>query len=162
MDPENQPELRLAGDSFSQALVDEGLAGALGVARTLAEKHHLPLVDLAVAGVDAEAVKTIALPVLNRVVAIPFASDGSRLKVAITDPQDVRGLDELRLATRLSVEFYVAAKNDVLDRAAPPLARGGGDERDLRRGDRRRRGEEETSTTSRPTTASRTRRSCAW
>ena len=103
-----------AGDSFSQALVDEGFAGALDVARMLAEKHHLPLVDLAVAGVDAEAVKSIALPVLNRVVAIPFASDGSRLKVAITDPQDVRGLDELRLATRLSVEFYVSAENDVL------------------------------------------------
>ena len=96
-------------------LVDEGdFAGALDVARTLAEKHHLPLVDLGVAGVDAEAVKMIALPVLNRVVAIPFASDGSRLKVAITNPQDVRGLDELRLATRLSVEFYVAAKSDVL------------------------------------------------
>ena len=56
----------------------------------------------------------IALPVLNRVVAIPFSVDGSRVKVAITDPQDVRGLDELRLATRLTVEFYVAAKNDVL------------------------------------------------
>ena len=56
----------------------------------------------------------IALPVLNRVVAIPFASDGGTLKVAITDPQDVRGLDELRLATRLSVEFYVAARSDVL------------------------------------------------
>src|SRR4051794_16446210 len=110
----DQAQRRAAGDSFSQALIDEGLAGALGVARTLAEKYHLPLVDLAVAGVDAEAVKLIALPVLNRVVAIPFSSDGSKVKVAITDPQDVRGLDELRLATRLSVEFYVAAKNDVL------------------------------------------------
>ena len=59
--------------------------------------------------------KLIALPVLNRVVAIPFASDESRLQVAITNPQDVRGLDELRLATRLSVEFHVAAKSDVLD-----------------------------------------------
>jgi type IV pilus assembly protein PilB len=114
MDHEDKPELRLAGDSFSESLVDEGLAGALDVARTLAEKHHLPLVDLGVVAVDAEAVKMIALPVLNRVVAIPFASDGSRLKVAITDPQDVRGLDELRLATRLSVEFYVAARSDVL------------------------------------------------
>src|SRR3954454_16737642 len=113
-DKVDQAQRRAAGDSFSQALIDEGLAGALGVARTLAEKYHLPLVDLAVAGVDAEAVKLIALPVLNRVVAIPFASDGIRLKVAITDPQDVRGLDQLRLATRLSVEFYVAAKNDVL------------------------------------------------
>ena len=114
MDHEKKPELRLAGDSFSQELVDEGLAGALDVARTLAEKHHLPLVDLGVVGVDAEAVKLIALPVLNRVVAIPFASDGNTIKVAITNPQDVRGLDEVRLATRLSVEFHVAARSDVL------------------------------------------------
>jgi type IV pilus assembly protein PilB len=114
MNREDQPELRLAGDSFSKSLVDEELAGALDVARTLAEKYHLPLVDLGVTGVDTEAVKTIARPVLNRVVAIPFASDGSTLKVAITDPKDVRGLDELRLATRLSVEFYVAARSDVL------------------------------------------------
>ena len=114
MDHEKKPELRLAGDSFSQELVDEGHAGALGVAQTLAEKHHLPLVDLGAVGVDAEAVKMIALPVLNRVVAIPFASDEGMLKVAITNPQDVRGLDEVRLATRLSVEFYVAARSDVL------------------------------------------------
>ena len=114
MDHGDKPELRLAGDSFSESLVDEGHADALGVARTLAEKHHLPLVDLGVVGVDAEAVKLIALPVLNRVVAIPFASDGSTLKVAITDPQDVRGLDELQIATRLSVEFHVAARSDVL------------------------------------------------
>jgi type IV pilus assembly protein PilB len=105
---------RAAGASFSRALIDEGLASALGVARTLAEQYHLPLVDLAVAGVDAEAAKAIALTVLQRVVSIPFATDGSTLKVAITDPGDVRGLDELRLATRQSVEFFVAAKNDVL------------------------------------------------
>jgi type IV pilus assembly protein PilB len=114
MDHGDNPELRLAGDSFSESLVDEGHADALGVAQTLAEKHHLPLVDLGVVGVDAEAVKMIALPVLNRVVAIPFASEGSTLKVAITDPQDVRGLDELQIATRLSVEFHVAARSDVL------------------------------------------------
>ena len=51
---------------------------------------------------------------LERVCAIPFAIDGATLKLAITDPQNVRGLDELRLATRRPIEFYVAAKNDVL------------------------------------------------
>jgi type IV pilus assembly protein PilB len=100
--------------TFSDALIDEGLASALGVARKLAEQFHLPLVDLAVAGVDAEAAKVIPVPVLERVCAIPFSTDGSKLKIAITNPGDVRGLDELRLATRLSVEFFVAAKNDVL------------------------------------------------
>ena len=103
-----------AGASFSQALVEEGFASALGVARKLAEEYHLPLVDLAVAGVDAMATKVIALPVLERVCAIPFAADTQTVKVAITNPQDVRGLDELKLATRLNVVFYVAARNDVL------------------------------------------------
>jgi type IV pilus assembly protein PilB len=103
-----------ANSTFSQALVEEGFASALGVARRLASEYHLPLVDLAIAGVDALASKTIALPVLERVCAIPFASDGKTLKVAITNPQDVRGLDELKLATRLDVDFYVAARNDVL------------------------------------------------
>jgi type IV pilus assembly protein PilB len=105
---------RAAGGSFSQGLIDEGLASALGVARTLAEQYHLPLVDLAVAGVDSRAAKMLALPVLERACAIPFAADGSVIKIAITDPGDVRGLDQLRLATRHSVQFFVAAKNDVL------------------------------------------------
>ena len=109
-----QVRTRALGGNFSQALIDEGFANALGVARTLAERYQLPLVDLAVAGVAHEAARTIALPVLERVCAIPFATDGVTLKLAITDPQDVRGLDELRLATRRSIEFYVAAKNDVL------------------------------------------------
>ena len=103
-----------AGSTFSQGLVEEGYASALGVARKLAEEYHLPLVDLAVAGVDAMATKAIPLPVLERVCAIPFASDGTTIKVAITNPQDVRGLDEIKLATRLNVVFYVAARNDVL------------------------------------------------
>jgi len=102
------------GASFSQALVEEGFASALGVARKLAEEYHLPLVDLAVAGVDAMATKAIPLTVLERVCAIPFASDGTTIKLAITNPQDVRGLDELKLATRQNVVFYVAARNDVL------------------------------------------------
>jgi type IV pilus assembly protein PilB len=54
------------------------------------------------------------LPVLERVCAIPFASDGTAVKVAITNPQDVRGLDELKFATRLNVVFHVAARSDVL------------------------------------------------
>jgi type IV pilus assembly protein PilB len=105
---------RALGGSFSQALRDEGLANALGVARALAEQFHLPLIDLAEAGVDAEAAKLIALPVLERVRAIPFAFEEGTLKVAITDPQNVQGLDQLRIAARHHVEFFVAASTDVL------------------------------------------------
>jgi type IV pilus assembly protein PilB len=84
------------GGSFSQALVDEGLASSLGIARTLAEQYHLPLV------------------VLERAAALPFAFENGTLRIAITDPQNVRALDELRLATRHTVAFHVAAATDVL------------------------------------------------
>ena len=46
---------------------------------------------------------------LERVCAIPFAFEDGTLQIAITDPQNVQGLDQLRLATRHSVEFFVAA-----------------------------------------------------
>jgi type IV pilus assembly protein PilB len=111
----DQARVRAAGGgTFADALVEEGFASSLGVARSLAEQYHLPLVDLAIAGVDAGAAKLIALAVLERVCAIPFASDGVTIKVAITNPQDVRGLDELKFATRLNVVFHVAARSDVL------------------------------------------------
>jgi type IV pilus assembly protein PilB len=105
---------RAQGGSFSRALLDEGFAHSLGVARNLAEQYHLPLVDLAVEGVNAEAAKTIPLPVLERVCAIPFAFDGRTLRIGITEPQNVQGLDELRLATRHTTEFSVAPREDVL------------------------------------------------
>jgi type IV pilus assembly protein PilB len=105
---------RARGGSFSRALLDEGFAHSLGVARNLAEQYHLPLVDLAVEGVNSEASKMIPLPLLERVCAIPFAFDGKRLRIGITEPQNVQGLDELRLATRHSIEFSVAPREDVL------------------------------------------------
>ena len=90
------------GGTFADALVDEGFASSLGVARSLAEQYHLPLVDLAVAGVDAEAAKLIAAAGARARVRDPVCERRRDVKVAITIPQDVRGLDELRLATRQS------------------------------------------------------------
>jgi type IV pilus assembly protein PilB len=97
-----------------QALIDDALAESLGIARELAEQYGLPLVDLPVVGIDPEAARVIPLTVLQRVVAIPFAVDGPTLRVAVAAPQDVRGLDELRLATRQAVDFAVAAREDIL------------------------------------------------
>lgn len=82
-------------------------------ARMLAEAHRLPLVDLAVTGVSPEATKLVPLRVLERVVAIPYAIDETSLRVALTDPDNVHGIDELRLAARRPVEFAVAPREDV-------------------------------------------------
>jgi type IV pilus assembly protein PilB len=83
-------------------------------ARLLAETHRLPLVDLAVTGVSPDATKLVPLRVLERVVAIPYAVDESALRVALSDPENVHGIDELRLAAGRQVEFAVTPREDVL------------------------------------------------
>ena len=94
--------------------VEDGEVNDLDRARQLAESHGLPLVDLAVTGVSPEATKMVPLAVLERVGAIPYSVDENSLRIALTDPDNVHGIDELRLTSRLPVEFAVAPLEDVM------------------------------------------------
>ncbi len=105
---------RTAGGSFSEALVAEGLASSEGVARMLAARHRLPLVDLHLTGVSGEASALIPLHVLRRAVALPYRLEENVLHVAIGDPQNVQAIDELRLATRYQLSLGVAPRNDIV------------------------------------------------
>ena len=100
--------------SIAEAIVEQGFAPGDGVARMLASRHHLPLVDLAVAGVSEGAATTLPLHVLERLNAIPYELSDGVLKIAIADPSDLHAIDELRLATRHQVEIAVAARDDIL------------------------------------------------
>src|SRR5262249_42557959 len=46
--------------------------------------------------------------------AIPYALDSGTLRVAIADPGNIQGIDELRLATRYPLELAVASREDIL------------------------------------------------
>ncbi len=104
---------RARSGSFAQALVDEGLAEGSSIARTIAARHNLGVVDIVELGVSAEAAELIPLHVLERVSAIPYAIDGDRLRIAVADPQNVHGIDELRLATRYQLDLSVATREDI-------------------------------------------------
>src|SRR5687767_11111364 len=67
--------------SFAQALIDEGVAEGTSIARTLAAKHNLPVVDIVENGVSPEAAEQIPLHVLERIRAIPYAIEGDKLRI---------------------------------------------------------------------------------
>ena len=100
--------------SIAIALVEEGIASSEGIARMHASRHQLPLIDLSVTPVDEEAAKLVPLHVLERVAAIPYAFEGETVRVAIADPGNLHGIDELRLATRHPLELGVAARDDIV------------------------------------------------
>jgi type IV pilus assembly protein PilB len=114
---------RAGTGSLAQAIVDEGLA-ARGVdvpppsesaspLVRLQDHSHLPVVDLALEGIEKSAAQSIPTHVLERAVAIPYKLDGNRLYVAIADPTNVQAIDELRIATRHALEIGVAPREDI-------------------------------------------------
>src|SRR6266540_1625644 len=80
--------------SFAQALIEQDVATSEGVARTLAARYQMPLIDLALTGVDDEAANQVPLHVLERIVAMPYALTDGTLKIAIADPGNIQGIDE--------------------------------------------------------------------
>src|SRR5215211_3747078 len=105
---------RSRSGSFSHALVQQGIGSGERVARDLADRFSMRLVDLPQVGVSREAAHRIPLHVLERVSAIPYAFEDGVLRVAIADPQNLHGIDELRLASDSPVELGVAARDDIL------------------------------------------------
>ena len=105
---------RSRSGSFSHALVEKGIGSGERVAKDLADRFGMPLVDLPQVGVSREAAHRIPLHVLERVAAIPYLYEDGVLRVAIADPQNLHGIDELRLASDSPVELAVAARDDIL------------------------------------------------
>ena len=101
------------GTPLTQALIDEGVATSDGIARMLAVRHHLPVVDLPTVGVAVEASQLIPVQTLERSVAVPYELEGDVLRVAVADPGNLHAIDELRLATKHSLELVVASRDDI-------------------------------------------------
>jgi type IV pilus assembly protein PilB len=105
---------RAGQGSLVQALVDEGVIPAARVARALANRYQLPLVELANEKISPDAAASIPPHVLERVIALPYQLKDDRLLVVIADPANISGIDELRLATRHQIELSVAASDEIL------------------------------------------------
>jgi type IV pilus assembly protein PilB len=118
---------RAGTGSLAQAIMDEGLTPSSELllpgprtgaqaetneARELAERHHLPYVDLST-GVQKLAAESIPAHVLKRADAIPYQIAGDRLLIAVADPTNVQAIDELRLATRYTLEIGVAPREEI-------------------------------------------------
>jgi type IV pilus assembly protein PilB len=96
-----------------QVLIDEGLASSEAIARIVAAQYGLPVIELGTVGIDPIAAESVPLHVLEQVNAIPYAFEDESLCVAIADPQNIHGIDALRLASRHPIALRVAASEEI-------------------------------------------------
>jgi type IV pilus assembly protein PilB len=100
--------------TFIEQLVASQKASALDVARFVAETFGYPLLDLA----TFDEVHVPANAVDRKLIAthkvIPLNKRGNRLSVAISDPTNLRALDEIRFQTGLAVDPIVVEEPKLL------------------------------------------------
>ncbi len=111
---------------LGEVMLDHGWIRERDLARLLAEQEKLDFVDLARVDLDDKAVDYLPESVARRVKAIAYGFANSVLLVAIADPTDDRGLDEVREAAGRRVRFKVALQSEIdsalLDAFGEPLA----------------------------------------
>ena len=104
---------RAGTGSLAQALADEGVAQADGIAAALARRYDLPFVELGGSALPMDATGSIPVATLQRAEAVPIALVGDRLRVAVADPGNIHAIDELRLSTRYGLDLVVAVRDDI-------------------------------------------------
>ena len=82
----------------------------------LSEYYHIPFIQLEDAEIQSEAIAKIPLKLALHYQVMPIKAHNSTLTVAVPNPQDVRVLDEIRLALqqRYTIEPVLATQDDIL------------------------------------------------
>jgi type IV pilus assembly protein PilB len=107
--------------TLGQMLISEGLLSEDQLAQALAVRYSLPYDPLKEFQVDSRYYEKISVKLMQRFPFIPIAERDGVLTIAIADPNNVLGLDELELLIGKPLELIVSTKSAILsalDRSA--------------------------------------------
>lgn len=117
-----QTEAAAAAVPFVSYLVQKNIVRAAPLASAIAQEFSAPLLDLDAIEVDLSVARETGERLIRKHRAIPFFKRGKRLYVAVSDPTDMRGLDEIKFNTGLTVE-PVVCEDDKLARQLDTVTR---------------------------------------
>ncbi len=108
-------EALLTGKRIEKLLVERGLVPPHIMAVALAEYLRMPPISLVPYTPTEELLKVMPLEVLRQYKVVPITLLGGMLTLAVADPFDALGLDQIRLIAKLNVVPVVASEKEVLD-----------------------------------------------
>jgi type II secretory ATPase GspE/PulE/Tfp pilus assembly ATPase PilB-like protein len=81
--------------------------------RKMAERYHVPYLDLAAASIDRNLVQSFPPDFLYRSNFIPLEVGENRLKIAIADPSDIAAIDAIESLIGKKVQVCAASKRSI-------------------------------------------------
>jgi type IV pilus assembly protein PilB len=100
--------------SLGQALVSDGLITEEQLVSAVAEQHGLPFKLLINFRVDQKFFQTVSVDLMHRHPFVPIDERDGVLTIAIPDPQNLLGLDELELLLNRPLRLVVSPRADIL------------------------------------------------
>jgi hypothetical protein len=101
---------RSPGSTVARVLLDMNAISEEQLAQATAERYGLDYIDLEGFEVDPAAANLIDAGVARRYRAVPVAFLGDRLLVAVADPTDALGVNDIAIVTQLRVRPAVASR----------------------------------------------------
>ena len=99
---------------LGQTLISEGLLSEDQLAHALAVQCGLPYDPLTDFQVDPRYYETISIKLMQRFPFVPIAERSGALMIAVADPQNLLGLDELELLIGKPLDRVVSSKSAIL------------------------------------------------
>lgn len=104
------------GDRLGVVLIDMGLTDEKQIMSALQQQLGIAGIDLSNIRIPEDVIRLLEESVLRKYNLIPFQfseKNPNLLKVAMSDPLDIRAMDDISIITGLQIESYVATPSDI-------------------------------------------------
>jgi type IV pilus assembly protein PilB len=105
---------------FVSYVVSKNLVSGRDVARVASEEFGVPVLDIESMEIDPEVVKLVSEKLIRKHNTLPIFKRGNRLFVAVSDPTNLQGLDEIKFHAGMGTEPILVEDNKlgrIIDKA---------------------------------------------
>ncbi|MFQ5863396.1 MAG: GspE/PulE family protein [Candidatus Brocadiales bacterium] len=107
-------EQQKSNTSFEQVVLKTGLATQESIAKVLEFYYNVPYVDLEHYDVDPQVIKVVSERMARQYKFVPLFKIASTLTIAIADPRNLFGIDEIRDKLGYEIEVTVSSEDQIL------------------------------------------------
>ncbi|HEY8378389.1 MAG TPA: ATPase, T2SS/T4P/T4SS family, partial [Nannocystis sp.] len=108
-----QSEQRALGKKLTTVLLRLGFISERQLSQFLAEHFKVPYFDFATHEIDPAVIRTVDKSIAVRHLAIPVQRAGSKLVVAMADPNNMLAIDDLKFHTGLNIDAVVSLESAI-------------------------------------------------
>jgi len=110
-----------SGASIVNHLVEKDLADPKAVAVAASNEFGVPLFDLSAFSLDVDVIKSVDSKLISKHGVLPLVLRGKRLFLAVSDPTNLRAIDEIKFQCGFRIDPVVVQQNKLVETVGKAL-----------------------------------------